>query len=402
MISSWAWCFYSMWGNRFIAGSGLSQVGSWVSLLAIIVILQKEYGSASVVWLFLLRTAGPALLSRTVTRMLKRCEPGSAWAAAQGLLCFLQLSLFIIPINIATILVITGISCVIQGCANTWMMSCVTCTLTGGDRERTIRAMRTSAHVALVAGPALGAYIQGHYGLRAVFIFDALTFLAALMLLPWRLSAALWSPGQRDKGGPRWVIGAPASLRGCGWLADLRYGWLTFGVFTGLLNCVEMPVLVSQRHLSTTEVALTISFFGVGGLCFFVQSLMGLSVGPAWLHALGSAVAFMGWASVEGLASSFLFAVLGYMLAAAGSGIEVRAAMMFSEITGDPSDLWAWFFQLGFYVSLLTYLAGLMYFYVWASPTFLIVLATVAIVLCVVFLHRLVRSSESDHVRLRP
>jgi hypothetical protein len=138
---------------------------------------------------------------------------------------------------------------------------------------------------------------------------------------------------------------------------------VSFGVFGGVLNAIELPVFTSVQRLSSAEVGFAIGAFGAGGLVVFAASTIFMYASRTLMSCLLLLAGVGTWlvASDWWIYAAFFIAGLGYSLFNAALRIRFERLFVHSE-HGSTKDQWAWLFQLSLLTSLLVYCAATAYF----------------------------------------
>ncbi|MBM7412874.1 MFS family permease [Clavibacter michiganensis] len=374
-------------GSRpLIAGSALSQLGNWVNVTAVMILLQQDHGAAAVALYFLIRTVPPVLLARPIVTLVPVRLVGRFWAGSQVTLAVTMAGLAFVADDVVALLVLLGFAGVLQSVASSWLMQ-IAETVAGEDRRSVITAVSTGTSVAVVAGPSLGGALAFLGGLFPVFMFDAATFVAAILLVPWARATGLRASGTPATGYRSALRGVVRSLSplhpaGSPGLRSLALFWILFGLFGGVLTVTETPVLSDMKAFDANEIGLTISAYGLGGLLVFIAStFFGFStdrLACASVLVVGLAL----WAVFDDgvVYAAFFIIGLGYSLV--NSAVRVSFGDLFATSSTPVSESWAWVNQLSLLTSVVSYLTGLIYFSLTSQPAPMLVLVVALSVVC--------------------
>lgn len=352
--------------RRLVAGSTLSQLGNWVNVTAVMVLLQQHYGAALVSAYFLARTVTPFLFARPLVGLVAEQHVPQVWASAQGILALMMLALAFVGSNIIALLILLALAGVLQSATSSWIMQIVGA-VSGPDQKATITAIATGTSVAVVAGPSIGGLLALVGGLLPVFLFDAVTFAAAAVLVPWK--RAMESPvkdvpaaGMKDaiKSISRAFV--PVHPGGGRRLRLLAVFWVAFGLFGGLLTAAETPVFADLKRFNADQIGLAISAYGFGGLVIFVASTFWKFSTGRLATALVLVVGVGVWSFGEGWGLYVAFFITGLGFSLVNSAARVSFSESFSSTDVPVSQSWAWVNQLSLLTSVLSYFAAFVYF----------------------------------------
>lgn len=351
--------------SRFlIAGSTLSQLGNWVNVTAVMIMLQQREGAALVAVYFLSRTIAPYFLSRPLVGCVPDGLVGRAWASSQAALVMIMFVLVLCHRNTSLLITLLAVAGVLQSATSSWLMH-IAERIDPDHRKPLITAISTGTSVAIVAGPGLGGFLAGWEGLPAVFLFDSVTFAASLLLVPWRrLPVVLTTGGRLKRSAWHTVLSSlmpiKPQLNLLVW--PLVATWLAFGLFGGLFTAIEMPVFSLVKGFNADQIGLAISAYGLGGIVVFVASTF---FGFSNSHLSASAVALVGviaWVVGAGVGLHVAFFVAGLGFALVNSSARVAFGEIFAESKVPSSEAWAWVNQLSLATSVVAYAAAWLYF----------------------------------------
>ncbi len=345
-----------------IAGSTLSQVGNWVNVTAVMIMLQQRHGAAVVAVYFLSRTVAPYFLSRPLVSSVPSRLTGSAWASSQVALALIMLSLALFNQNTSLLVFLLAVAGVLQSATSSWLMH-IAQTTAPDDRKAVITAISTGTSVAIVAGPALGGILSSWGGLLAVFIFDSATFAVPLLLVPWR---RLHMTGhETERHGLRQLMlrsFLPVKPRLDAHIWPLAAVWIAFGLFGGLLTAIETPVFAAVKGFGPEQIGVAISAYGLGGLVVFLAStLFGYSNGYLSTSAVAVAGA-LAWTLGQNWFLYLAFFITGLGFALVNSAARVAFGDVFARSDIGTSEAWAWVNQLALFTSVASYLTAWIYF----------------------------------------
>lgn len=346
-----------------IAGSTVSQLGNWVNVTAVMIILQQHHGAAMVAVYFLARTIAPYLLSRPLVGVMPGHLVGKAWASNQVALVLIMFALAFWNQNTSLLITLLAAAGVLQSATSSWLMHIAEAT-EPADRKALITAISTGTSVAIVAGPGLGGVLSTWGGLLPVFLFDSATFAASLFLVPWWRVPAPPADEIPKRSARETLLTSllPIKPRIAGRVWPLVAAWIAFGLFGGLFTAIETPVFSLVKGFGPDQIGAAISAYGLGGLVVFLASTF---FGFSNRYLSTSAIALAGVIGWTLGADWFLYAaffVTGLGFALANSSARVAFGDVFAESKVASSEGWAWVNQLSLSTSVVSYFAAWMYF----------------------------------------
>jgi MFS family permease len=352
-------------GKLLVAGSTLSQVGNYVNVTAVMVVLQAKHGSALLAAYFLLRTVAPFVLSRPLVTVVPERLAGVAWAIAQAVLASIMVVLAVGHDQVPLLLGLLAVAGVLQSSSSAWVMQ-IAASADPEHRDVVITAQATCSSVALVAGPALGGLLAALGGLGLVFAFDAVSFAVSMLLVPWSQVARTTLSSRH--GSLRAALSSSArvlDLRHPGRhdaLQNLTMLWVAFGLFGGFLTASETPIFRDLKGFGSSQIGLAIGAYGLGGLVVFLASTFFGFTSRRLLSAAVMLAASLTWLVVGGwgVYVAFFFVGLGYSLV--DSAAQVAFGESFAHEPATISQSWAWVNQLSLLTSVTTFAISLGYF----------------------------------------
>jgi MFS family permease len=304
---------------RLWAGQGISFVGDFVSMIAMVILVVELSGSASAVGGLLVARLLPTLASPLAGVLADRLDRRAVLVA-----CDLARAALVLGAVFARDLALLYAIGFLMGAARTLFNPTIRAAFPsvvgGGDLTRANALISGTFGVSFAVGPALGGLLVATVGVEAAFLIDAATYLISALFLS------------------RIPLPRPRREEGTGFIEELRTG---FGYLAGARVPLAIVVgafltILAVNATAPAEVFLARDTFGAGdagyGLLVGIwgggvvlgSALVALLSGridllvPYFLGIFASALAFAG----VGTAPIFAFALGALAVAGVSNGID--------------------------------------------------------------------------------
>lgn len=260
--------------ERLYLSTFVNSFGSWLTFLAIALIVKDRYGGQQVAWVFLVQTLPAILFSRGLSELVPKQKQEKyylnlqvALALNSLVLCFNQS----LPVLYAHLFLAALLKAVSGPLFNTLVGKWFSVEKLRETFTR-VGSIQTST---LALAPIAGAWIKIASSAEILFLVDALSFiLSALLLLD-----ILRSPSAAEEAEVRKL-----SLKSlCGRVASLPANipkelwknlllWFGFLVIGALLNALEFSKF-EHLHMTETMIGYALAAWGGGSLLAFMKKL---------------------------------------------------------------------------------------------------------------------------------
>ena len=336
--------------TRIITASTISQIGNWLTFLAVMQFTQQHFGAAATATSFLVQSLPAMFAAKAIAQQIPATWQFRAWALIQVGLALLTSGLAAVGISYVAVLIYLAVATMLRTVSSNLFMTLVSVNIPEGHRESTFTALGATGSLTLVVSPAIGGGLAAAFGFPALLLLDAATFLVATAILA---SSAGSSPKkseqhQEAKKAPDTATASTeptlreASTHDVMFTRSLRCWWLYCVAGAGI-NAVEMPVLNETHHLGVAGVGWALTSYGVGGASAFAAGAAKIRVPAAsWLLSAIYTVALCVW-FLGGYVGVYLgFAVAGM----AGGLLSGRVRSLFDQISRaakvKPVSIWSW------------------------------------------------------------
>lgn len=304
---------------RLWVGQGISFVGDFVSMVALVILVVELSGSASAVGGLLVARLLPALASPLVGVLADRLDRRVVLVT-----CDLVRAVLILGAVFARDLSVLYAISFLMGAARTLFNPTIRAAFPsvvgGGDLTRANALINGTFSVSFAAGPALGGLLVATIGVDAAFALDAATYLISAALLSW---VSMPRPEKEEEEGFTQELRA-----GFGYLAGARVPLaIVVGAFLTILTInatVPAEVFLAKETFGAGDAGYGLLVGLWGGGMILGSALMALigdrpSLLPIYfLGILVSALALAG----AGFSPTFVLALVALTAAGAGNGVD--------------------------------------------------------------------------------
>ena len=252
--------------------------------------------------------------------------------------------------------------------------------------------LSTVSSLSLVLAPAVGGLIYSRYGLALVIYIDALTFLAAIILLRIKVFSCRENSTSTGDGSSRRQKAAFAPLRLPEALRSTKFSsiaivWATFSVVGALINSIEAPYFIDARHFDPSMFGFAMSMYGLGGIAAFgyahvlvKSSVQYRTMAAVFLIAILVWISFPGWISMIG------FCLMGFGYGRFNGSVRSVLETHAVRHACDTKLLWTWAQEVSLASNVVISLGMILYFsaqssIVWPSIV-TIAVAIVMVLMC--------------------
>jgi MFS family permease len=315
--------------NRIALARAITFSGGNAAFIALLVVLYRETGSASMVALGALASfAVPALASPVAGWIGDRFDRRTVMVASEilGAVCFLLMAAF--PSFPVMLLILRVVASLVAAP----LMAATAAALPGivGSEDRLPAANAKLAAYGIsggLVGPLIAAGLMVVSGAGSVFLFNTVTFLISAALL--MTIHADFRPHRTEDGEKGHLTELVAGFRYLGQHDLLRPVTLAYGIIfigIGLTAPAEVALSTDFGVGSTGYAALTCLFAlgGIAGTQFASRGLLRIALGPTAILAVASGALALGFLIV-GFAPTFMLALAGMALVGAADGIWLVA-----------------------------------------------------------------------------
>ena len=238
----------------------VSSLGSWLTFLAMALLIKEKFGGNNVSFAFLIQSLGPLLLSNFFAKIIKP-DHQYRWYMASLILSATNVAALVFSSNIYNVYLYLVIASVLGAFNRPLLLSLISEWVEKKDLTEVHTRVGAIQAALLALAPPLGGMITTYFGFEVLFIFDALTFvIAAIILLP--KPKVLGEKKQANKNNEEaHVIEKRLPL-------DLRRHLYTCYVFLGIgatLNALEFHIF-EIADFSRSDIGLVIGAWGVGAI----------------------------------------------------------------------------------------------------------------------------------------
>lgn len=374
--------------RSFIGIAVVSQIGNWLTFLAVIVHAQLAYGAAASTVVFVAQTVPALIGARAISDRIPAHWVRSSWIGGQLLLALLTTVLAFTYGSFVILLGYVAVSMLLRAALNPLFMTLITDNVAEEQRAATMTGVGAAGSVAVVLSPALGGMLLTTIGPMYLFLIDALTFGVSAV---WMVSAKPRAIAAHGQGGRNpWWQGLPSlrSLSTAPGLSDLRtwsvpvlMTWPAMLLVGALLNALEAPLSFDVLGFTEIEFGLALACFGAGGLIVLAVTLFSdrQLFGPR-IAVTVYAVGLTMWVFIPGVGPLVGFFMAGVASAVLSGWIRASLDRWASVSRVDPKDLWGWATQTTLFVNLVSYGAAAALFAFGAPPYVLAAILLLAFV----------------------
>lgn len=334
--------------NRLYFSAFVNSFGSWLTFLAIALIVKEKLGADHVAFVFLAQTLPAILFSRVLSDLVPEKRQGQAYLLIQFLLAANSFILCLTQ-NIWAIYAHLFCGAILKSVANPLFNSLIARLVPRAALQSVFTRIGALQAGTLALAPVLGAWLKINSSVEILFATDAFTFVAAALIVPEFLKTIGIAESVR-KTVQFWnnFITPPEGIPRATYAA--LKSWLIFLTVGALLNAIEFPAF-ARIHMSDQEIGFAMAAWGGGSLLAMVLPVKRGIVGFS-LTYFGSLLAFALAPTPWILIASF--AVAG-LFSSVLSG-ALRALLQFSVPQDfNPLPLWAFTNQLTQVLNLIAY-----------------------------------------------
>lgn len=304
---------------RLWAGQGISFVGDFVSMIAMVVLVVELSGSASAVGGLLVARLLPTLASPLAGVLADRLDRRTVLVASDLARAVLMLGA-VFARDLAVLYAISFLMGAARTLFNPTIRAAFPSVVGRGDLTRANALISGTFSVSFTVGPALGGLLVATVGVEAAFVFDAATYLVSAAFL----SRVPMPPPERGEG-----VGFVQELRaGFRYLAGARVPLaIVVGAFLTILTVnvtVPAEVFLARDTFGAGDAGYGLLVGIWGGGAVLGSALVALLSGrinllvPYFLGIFASALAFAG----VGTAPIFALALGALAVAGTSNGID--------------------------------------------------------------------------------
>ena len=295
---------------RLWAGQGISFVGDFVSMVAMVILVVELSGSASAVGGLLVARLLPTLASPLAGVLADRLDRRAVLVACDLARAALVLGA-VFARDLAALYAISFLMGAARTLFNPTIRAAFPSVVGGGNLTRANALISGTFGVSFAAGPALGGLLVAYTGVEAAFVLDAATYLISALFLS------------------RIPLPRPEREEGAGFAEDLRAGLRYLAgarVPLAIVVGAFLTILVANATVPA-EVFLAKGTFGAGDAGYGL--LVGLWGGGM---VLGSTImALLG--ERANLISIYFLGIFVSALALAGAGISPTFFLALASLT---------------------------------------------------------------------
>lgn len=322
---------------RILVGYGLSNFGNWLTFLGIALFVQEHYGNAQVPFTFIVQSIPSLAFSRRFASLLPRQKHGIIYVVLQFVAAILLLPLMIAPSLITIYIFLIG-SSIGKAVANPLFASLVGEWVRPNElRSAQVRLSAIGAGTLAVA-PILGGFIAQTIGYQCLFALDALSYVAAsVLLMPLPIRNVSPRPLRSHGEAGFWL---PPEVRGPVVVPlALWVGWMFVGIY---MTGIEF-LLFDFNALTKPQVGLVLGAWGIANLVAVpVAGQAPVRKITLWVWSLIYTFGLVLFASGKGIPSAWV----GFLIAGFCSAIltgSLRAEIQRSLLSStDSLPVWAW------------------------------------------------------------
>ncbi len=338
--------------RRFYFSAFVNSFGSWLTFLAIALVVKDRYGAEHVAFVFLAQTLPSIFFSRALSELVPESRQGQVYLALQILLaansvvlCFSQ-NLFLIYLHLIFGAFLKALSAPLFN-------ALVSRFTPREDLQIVFTRLGGLQAGTLAIAPAMGAWLKINASIEILFAVDALTFVLAAVALPEMLKKIA---GASQTGVKKSVsvfnrfLSAPENVPPST-IAALKL-WLVFLAIGALINAIEFPAF-SRLAMTDQEIGFAMAAWGLGSVFSLIWPLQfdSFRLSLVYLVALFAFVVAPGpWATIASFGAGGLFS--SYLSGALRARLQLSVPKDFN-----PLPLWAYANQLTQLLNLIAYVS---------------------------------------------
>jgi len=291
--------------RRIYTLSFLSSVGSWLTFLAVALLIKEEYGADKVALGFLIQSLGPLFLSNYFARNIPQKKQFSIYLLSL-VLAAANVALLVLNLGLWQIYLYYIFSSIIGAFSRPLFFSMLGEWIEKDQIVKVHTRIGSIQAAVLAFAPPLGGFLTIYLGFEALFILDALTFLIGIPLLlpkPQILNEYVES----DK------INFIVSVKEVELPQPLRRKLYTWYVYLGvgaILNALEFKTF-EYANFSRSDIGIIIGAWGTGALLSFLFNEKFSSRFKVTSTSIFASVAFVVFAMSQNLWLSTVCFVVG-------------------------------------------------------------------------------------------
>jgi hypothetical protein len=257
--------------KRLYTSAFVNSFGSWLTFLAVALLVKEKYGGQQVAWVFLVQTLPAIIFSRGLSNLIPEKYQEKVYYASQILLaansfvlCFNQG----LPVLYFHLVVGSFIKSVSNPLFNTLVGRWIS-----NDKLKDVFTKIGSIQTSTLAlAPIIGAWVKIVSSYELLFFLDAVSFVIAALVL----NSVLLQTSGREKSESKILFkdffsgiaampkDIPSNLK---MSLILWFGFLVLGAF---LNALEFPGF-ERLHMSEASIGYALAAWGVGSLIAFIK-----------------------------------------------------------------------------------------------------------------------------------
>ena len=239
-------------------------LGSWLTFLAIAIILNRKYGSHHVPLSFLIQSLPPILLSPFVSKFIARDFKAKIYGVINFLLA---VNVFFVAFNqtIYNLYAYLVIGSVLSAIQKPIMDSLYPDWFSKNALDRIYSRVGSINSIMLMFAPPLGGLISVSFSPKVLMVVDGATFLLATAVI-WPLLLLPSKSKFKTLTKPRLFAFKHNHLNQN--LKGNLYLWYSFIFIGGIYNGIEF-FLFNEHGLNSQDIGILLGFWGLGGLISF-------------------------------------------------------------------------------------------------------------------------------------
>jgi len=338
---------------RLYLSTFINSIGTWLTFLAIALIVNERFGPEHVALVFLVQTVPAILFSRTLASLIPAQLQERYYWVSQVLLAISSL-LLVFSQNLFLIYMTLFVSAFLKSISSPLFNTLIGKHISPQDHQRVFTKVSALQAGTLALAPVLGAWIKIAYSAKMLFALDALSFIVSILLLKefFNLQRSTeegktnfkLSWGQLFAGISLKPKDVPKTV-----LPHLQI-WFLFLIIGALLNAIEFAGF-SNAQMSEKHIGYAMAAWGLGSLIAFLRSVR---IHVAYLSA-GFAIAL----TLFVLAKQPMFSIIAFSLAGALSSYitgALRGTLQASVPKGfNAMPTWAYANQVTQLINLICY-----------------------------------------------
>lgn len=330
----------------------INSFGSWLTFLAIALLVKEKYGGQQVAWVFLVQTLPAILFSRSLAQLIPENQQERFYWGSQVLLalnCLILCLVQSLPVLYIHLFVAAFLKSASTPLFNT-LVGRWTPTNKVNDVFTKIGSIQTAT---LALAPIAGAWIKIISSSELLFFIDAISFIISIVLLKELLFVSTTNEIKQASAFQfknvftavvKIPTGVPASL----WHALLLwFGFLTLGA---LINALEFARF-DQLQMNEKTIGYALGAWGLGSLIAFFKKI-DISLFVANGIFLAASIFFLITPSISGVL--FVFVVAGW-ISSVFSGTLRGQIQKSVPIEYNALPVWAFANQITQLINLVAY-----------------------------------------------